>query len=64
MSISTQAQALVFLVCLGVGAALGLLYDLLRLLPLSLPRRWLRAAADLTFWAFVCAALFLCAIFL
>ena len=30
MSISTQAQALVFLVCLGVGAALGLLYDLLR----------------------------------
>lgn len=61
MSVSPQTQAIAFALCLAVGVGLGLLYDLLRLLRLAQPPRWVQEFLDLFFWLCASVSLFLCA---
>ena len=58
----TAAQALTFLRCVGLGAALGLGYDVLRALRRSLGWRWLAFLLDLLFWAAATVLLFTAAL--
>ena len=60
MSISLFSQGQSFLLALAAGAALGLVYDLLRLLRTARVSRFLQEASDLLFWLLAAAALFLC----
>ena len=62
LALSPLLQAQTFLLCLAFGGALGLLYDLLRLLRLLF--RPLRGLLDLLFWLSVCLILFFTATFL
>ena len=64
MSISLEAQGQAFLLTLGMGALLGLSYDLLRLLRLLLPPRWAQELLDLLFWLGAFGLLFFCAAWL
>ncbi|MBQ2297626.1 MAG: spore cortex biosynthesis protein YabQ [Ruminiclostridium sp.] len=61
LALSPLLQAWTFLLCLALGGALGLLYDLLRLPRVLLPFRPLRGLLDLLFWLAVCLTLFLTA---
>lgn len=61
MIINSSAQLHAFLLCLAVGLGLGFLYDLLRMLRLSLPLWLLRAMTDVLYWLCFLFALFLCA---
>ena len=58
MAVSVTAQALSFLGALGLGGALGLLYDLFRLLRTRLGLRWLGGGLDLLYWLAVVVSLF------
>lgn len=58
MAISVTDQALDFLGALILGGALGVLYDLFRLVQIRLGLRALGAALDLSYWAVALAALF------
>ena len=58
MAVSVTGQALAFLGALALGAALGLLYDIFRVLRVRLPWKLLGAVLDLLFWLAVTAALF------
>ncbi len=62
MGIDLWAQALTFLGALGLGAGLGLVYDLFRLLRRRVRLPLLGPALDLLFWVLVTAGLFLYAI--
>ena len=62
MSVSLQEQVTALALCLAMGLAVGLLYDLLRCLRLSLSRRIFQEALDLLFWLGACGALFFCGI--
>ena len=64
MTISLEAQGQAFLLTLGMGALLGLYYDLLRLPRLLLPPRWAQELLDLLFWLGAFFLLFLCATWL
>ena len=61
LALSPLLQVRIFLLCLALGGALGLLYDLLRLPRVLLPFRPLRGLLDLLFWLAVCLTLFLTA---
>lgn len=50
MSVSLQEQISTLFSCLAMGLGVGLLYDLLRLVRLTLPRRTLQEILDLLFW--------------
>ena len=50
MSVSIQEQISTLFSCLAMGLGVGLLYDLLRLVRLTLPRRTLQEILDLLFW--------------
>ena len=58
MEISVSAQASSFLGALVLGVAVGLLYDVLRVLRVRLRARLLGPVLDLIFWLCVTAALF------
>lgn len=60
MSVSLQEQLLSLGLSLSMGVALGLFYDLLRRIRLSLPRRALQETLDLLFWLGACGVLFFC----
>ena len=59
MSVSLQEQISTLFSCLAMGLGVGLLYDLLRLVRLTLPRRTLQEILDLLFWLGLRDALFL-----
>ena len=50
MEVSLLEQARTFLGALGLGVALGLVYDLFRVLRLRLPLRILGGMLDLLYW--------------
>ena len=52
------AQSLFFAGALGLGAAVGVLYDVFRILRVRLPLPLLGGILDLLFWLVVTAALF------
>ena len=52
------AQGLFFVGALGLGAAVGVLYDVFRILRVRLPLPLLGGILDLLFWLVVTAALF------
>ena len=58
MTVSVAAQAAALGLCLALGTGVGLFYDLLRRLRLSLPWQGLQGALDLLFWLGACGALF------
>lgn len=62
MSVSLQEQISTLFSCLAMGLGVGLLYDLLRLVRLTLPRRTLQEILDLLFWMGACGMLFFCGI--
>ena len=62
MSVSLQEQISTLFSCLAMGLGVGLLYDLLRLVRLTLPRRTLQEILDLLFWLGACGMLFFCGI--
>ena len=62
MSVSLQEQISTLFSCLAMGLGVGLLYDLLRLVRLPLPRRTLQEILDLLFWLGACGMLFFCGI--
>ena len=62
MGIDLWEQALTFLGALGLGAGLGLVYDLFRLLRHRVRLPLLGPALDFLFWMLVTAGLFLYAI--
>ena len=62
MSVSLQEQISTLFSCLTMGLGVGLLYDLLRLVRLTLPRRTLQEILDLLFWLGACGMLFFCGI--
>ena len=62
MGIDLWGQALTFLGALGLGAGLGLVYDLFRLLRRRVRLPLLGPVLDLLFWVVVTAGLFLYAI--
>ena len=62
MEVSVTGQALAFLGALALGAGVGLLYDLFRILRVRLPWKALGAVLDLMFWLTVTAALFVYAV--
>ncbi|MFQ8984550.1 MAG: spore cortex biosynthesis protein YabQ [Evtepia sp.] len=64
MTVSVTAQAAALGLCLALGTGVGLFYDLLRRLRLSLPWQGLQGALDLLFWLGACGALFFCGIVL
>lgn len=64
MTVSITAQAAALGLCLALGTGVGLFYDLLRRLRLSLPWQGLQGALDLLFWLGACGALFFCGIVL
>ena len=59
MTIDVAAQGLALCQALGIGAALGVLYDLFRILRVRVRRKLLEPVLDLLFWLVVGAALFL-----
>ena len=62
MGVDLLDQALTFLGAAGLGTALGLVYDLFRILRRRVRLPLLGSALDLLFWALVTAGLFLYAI--
>ena len=62
MEVSVTGQALAFLGSLALGGALGLVYDLFRLLRLRLPWKALGQALDLLYWPLTVCALFVYAV--
>ena len=58
MAISVTDQAMAFLGALALGGALGVLYDLFRLVRVRLKLRALGALLDLGYWALAVLALF------
>lgn len=58
MEIWVSEQALFLLGALGLGAAVGLVYDLLRILRVRLPVPFVGGVLDLLFWVMVTVALF------
>ena len=62
MPADVAAQAAVFGQGLLLGAALGLVYDLMRAVRRSIPLKWLAALLDLAFWLGTAVCLFLLAI--
>ena len=64
MTVSVAAQAAALGLCLALGTGVGLFYDLLRRLRLSLPWQGLQGALDLLFWLGACGTLFFCGIVL
>ena len=64
MTVSVATQAAALGLCLALGTGVGLFYDLLRRLRLSLPWQGLQGALDLLFWLGACGTLFFCGIVL
>ena len=64
MTVSVTTQAAALGLCLALGTGVGLFYDLLRRLRLSLPWQGLQGALDLLFWLGACGTLFFCGIVL
>lgn len=62
MDISVTGQGMAFLGSLALGGALGLLYDLCRLLRGRFPLQVLGALLDLLYWPFAVVALFVSAL--
>ena len=58
MEISVAAQAVSLAGALALGVAVGLLYDLFRILRVRIPWRVMGGFLDLVFWLLVTAALF------
>ena len=58
MEIWVSEQALFLLGAVGLGAAAGLIYDLLRILRVRLPLPLIGGLMDLLFWLVVTAAIF------
>lgn len=59
MTVSMAAQVLFFTGALGLGVAVGVLYDIFRILRVRLRLPLLGGILDLLFWLVVTAALFL-----